>query len=211
MHSAPHRNRSDFQLRHFIAGSCHTPDAAWNILYEQKLDMQIKLASTRAQFIRREVKRRGLDQRAATIQTEDDRLLLEADLIEFQSGEGLIELAIAGAEKELATIDDLMAELEPLRKYAHLPLLEATEAAQREEWREEFKHRIENYAASSGCVPHDQLEAMRKHPDFDSHILPHLKGVMLRLEAAKSASGALDVLASPNHLLTHHGDGDVGT
>jgi hypothetical protein len=56
--------------------------------------------------------------------TDIEKLTAEADLIEFQSGEGLLELALAGAEKELETIQTLMDELEPQREFAHLPLLE---------------------------------------------------------------------------------------
>ena len=207
MNSAPHRNNSDFQLKYFIAGGCHTPDAAWNVLYEQKLDIEIKVASTKARLLKREANRLDLEQRKATISSQSDALRYEADMIEFQAAEGLLELALSGGQKELETISSLMAELEPHRKYAHLPLLEATEAAQRDEWREEFKHRIENYLASAGTIPHDQLEAMRKHPDFDSHILPHMKQTVLKLEGAKGGSSQLDILASPTRYLTAYARG----
>ena len=196
MHSAPHRNNSDFQLRYFIAGSCHTPDAAWNILYEQKLDIEIKLNSTKAQLLKRQATKLDLEQQEKNIKTEQDRLRYEAACIDFKATEGLTELALQGAEKELETIKALMDELEPLRKYKHLPFLEATEAAQQDEWREEFKHRAENYLVSQGTIPHDQLEAMRKHPDFVHGILPAIKTTMLALESAKTSSGAMMLLGN---------------
>lgn len=208
MHSAPHRNNSDFQLRHFIAGSCHTADGAWNILYEQMIDIKIKLETTRARILRRKAKEIELNEIKARIQTEQDKLRYEADLIEFQSGEGLLELALAGAEKELQTIQSLMAELEPFRKYKHLPLLEATEAAQQDEWREEFKHRIENHLLGQGYIPADQLEAIRKHPDFESDILPHIKKTMVALEGNKELSNSIMLLTNSSLLL---GGNDNGT
>lgn len=198
MHSAPHRNNSDFQLRHFIAGSCHTADAAWNILYEQRLDIMSKREITKARLLRRRAQWLDLEEQRQSIVTEQDELRYQAAKIEYDSGEGMLEMALAGADKELATIEGLMAELEPHRKYAHLPLLEATEAAQNDEWREEFKHRIENYMVSQGTIPHDQLEAMRKHPDFETNILPHIKQTVARIESAKGSANTVDVL-------TYHG------
>lgn len=183
MHSAPHRNNSDFQLKHFIAGSCHTPDGAWNILYEQHIDIANKLAHTKANLMRRQAKRLDLEEQAKQLDKmlASDKLRYQADLYEFESTEGLLELSIAGAEKELQTISTLMTELAPQRKYAHLPLHEATEAAQREEWKEEFKNRVENYMISIGTIPEDHLNAMRSHPDWKTEILPHIQSTKLLL------------------------------
>jgi hypothetical protein len=207
MHAAPHRNNSDFQLRHFIAGSCYTADGAWALLYNQMLDIQIKLDHTKANIVRRKIKALQFEKRAAEAVDEIERLTVEADLIEFKSGEGLLELALAGAEKELETIKSLMAELEPQRQYAHLPLLEATEAAQRGEWLGEFKARIENYLLTQGTIPQDQLEAMRKHPDFEDAIVPHISNVLTSLAKAENK---IDLLKnSPNLLLTSRGEKDA--
>lgn len=198
MHSAPHRNNSDFQLRHFVAGSCHTSDGAWNLLYEQMLDIKIKLETTKAKLIRREIKRDMLKERSQQNLNKYERMELEAELIEFNSSEGLLELALQGAEQELASIQSMMAELEPMRQFAHLPFLEATEAAQRLEWLGEFKHRCENYLVSMGTIPHDQLEAMRKHPDFEQEIVPHVQQLSLKLEKSGSR---IELLHNSNTLL----------
>jgi len=189
MHAAPHRNNSDFQLRHFIAGSCHTADGAWAILYNQKLDIEIKLATTKAQILRREVRRVELSSRVPNNDLETK--LIEADWIEFRSTDGLLELAIEGAERELETIKSLMDEYAPHRKYGHLPVLEATEAVQREEWLLEFKNRVENYLLTQGTIPHDQIEAMRQHPDFESKIIPHIKTMMISISQAKYSVEAI--------------------
>lgn len=181
MHSSPHRNNSDFQLRYFMANNCHTADIAWCLMYEQRLDIQIKLDSTRAKVLRRQAKKAEIDR---NLKSEDEptRLNAQADLIEWQSGEGLLEMAIKGAEMEIATINSIMNELEPQRKYAYLPVLEASQAAQREEWCLEFKRRSENYLLSTGTIPEDQLNAMRNHPDFENQIVPHVEKLMIKIK-----------------------------
>lgn len=199
MSSQPHRNNSDFQLRYFIAGGCHTPDGAWNVMYEQKLDIQFKIEHTKAQIIRRKIRKIELEQNYNNPNiSELDKLRLEAELIEFDAGEGMLELALAGAEKELNTIKTIMDELEPYRKYSHLPTLEATEAAQQDEWREEFKHRIENYLITQGTIPEDQLRAMRNHPDFETNLVPHIRQVTQALE---KQNDKLNMLKNHNVML----------
>ena len=201
MNSTPHRNNSDFQLRHFIAGGCHTADGAWNILYEQMLDIKIKIEATRAQMLRREARKIEIEQGLKSA-TGADLLRAKADEIEWKSADGLLDLALAGAKKELATIISLMAELEPYRKYAHLPLLEGTEAAQADEWRLELTSRAEEFLATTGTIPQDHLRAMRNHPDFQSHILPRIREVSAMIGDSNSAP--LAALTPRNNLLLDH-------
>jgi len=192
MHSAPHRTNSDFQLRHFLANGCHTPDGAWCLMYEQRLSISQNLASTRARVLRRQAKKMKIDEALNKPgATEAELLEAKADLMEWQSAEGLLELAIAGAERELATIQRIMDELMPQRKYAHLPLLEAADAAQREEWLGEFKRRTENYLLANGTIPEDHLNAMRNHPDFEKAIVPHLLETAQKIQTTKNGVGAL--------------------
>lgn len=198
MHSSPHRNNSDFQLRYFMANNCHTADIAWCLMYEQKLDIQLKLEFTKAKELRRKAKRIEIDE---GLKSEDPvkQLNAQADLIEWNSGEGMLEMAILGAEQEIATIESLMGELEPQRKYAHLPILEASQAAQREEWLLEFKHRTENYLLSKGTIPEDQLQAMRSHPDFESSIVPYISDVLHKITTNKDKINLL----TNNKMLTN--------
>ena len=149
-------------------------------MYEQRLDIHTKLEATKAKLVRRKAKRLEIDEKLKSA-SEIDRLNAQADLIDWESGEGMLEMAIKGAEQELATIESLMAELEPQRKYGHLPVLEASQAAQREEWLLEFKRRTENYLLSIGTIPEDQLNAMRNHPDFEAEIVPHVKQVSYQI------------------------------
>lgn len=198
MHSSPHRNNSDFQLRHFIANQCHTADVAWCVMYEQKLDIQIKLDATKARLIRRKAKKLEIDNK---LNTNDpiQKLNAEADLLEWQSSDGMLEMAILGAEQEICTITQIMDELEPRRKYAHLPLLEAAQAAQQEEWKLEFKHRIENFLLSRGTIPEDQLQAMRSHPDFESELVPHVQEMVHKIANNENKMALL----TNNRMLTH--------
>jgi len=190
MHSSPHRNNSDFQLRYFIANNCHTADVAWCVMYEQKLDIQNKLSSTKATLLRRKAKLIEIEQELESTDPVK-QLNAQADLIEWQSGNGLLEMAILGAEQELATITSIMDELEPQRKYADLPILEAAQAAQREEWMLEFQRRTENYLLSIGTIPEDQLNAMRSHPDFKSNLVPFITETINKIGVNKNKMGLL--------------------
>lgn len=173
-----------------MANSCHTADTAWCLMYEQKLDITIKLEHTKANALRRKAKKLEID-KDLNSENEIIKLKAEADLIDWQSSEGLLEMAIRGAEMELATINQIMEELELQRKYANLNVLEAAQAAQREEWLLEFKKRSENYLLSSGTIPEDQLNAMRNHPDFETQIVPHVQQISHQINNAQDKIGVL--------------------
>lgn len=201
MLARPHRNNTDFQLRHFVAGGCFTADAAWMIMYEQKLDIETKLVHTKANILRHKIKKIDLDKKFIDIKTEKDKLNFEADLMEWEHAEKMLNLALQGGEAELSTIVSIMEELEPLRKYSHLPLLEANEASQREEWLEDFKHRIENYLLTMGTIPEDQITAMRKHPDFETNIVPYMKETIHKIA---HSTNNMDLLTNTKKLLIEH-------
>jgi hypothetical protein len=192
MNSNPHRNNSDFQLRHFLAGSCFTPDGAWMLMYGQMIDREAVIKSCEAQRLRRDAK--IMDAQAVINDphvSQTDKMRAQADIIEADAHYYTWSTNLEAAKMELATIKQLMAELEPHRKYAHLPLLEANEAAQRDEWLGEFKNRVENFMFSTGTIPEDHLRAMRNHPDFQSALLPHIQEVMVKLANAKSSADLL--------------------
>lgn len=179
MVSKPHRNNSDFQLRNFIANSCHTPDGAWMLLYGEKINIEVTIKHTKAQKLRRDA---VLTRANAILNSETssdaDKMEAEADVIENTAGENIWKLNTEAAIAELKTITELMDELEPQRKYKHLSILEANEACQEEEWCLELKNRAENFLITQGSIPHDQLEIMRLHPKFQEEIVPHI-GVLL--------------------------------
>jgi hypothetical protein len=159
-------NNSDFQLEHFIAGKCHTPDEAYRILFLQREERELALGTARA-CAKRELAKKLKAER--DLESTDPLIQLEAEasLIELDIYQGINQRAIEGAEHELGTLQRLMDRLEPLRKYAHLSVHEAAQAAQREEWFLTLVHRAENYLISGGAVPPDELATMRAHPDFN--------------------------------------------
>lgn len=168
-----------------MAGSCHTPDAAWTALYAQKIDMEAKIKHSESQIIDRNiqiVKAERLKKSADEI----DRLEGEKILAELASSQYILDMNIEGAKKELETIGALMDELNPLCQYSHLPILERNEACWREEWLLELIRRAENNLLSYGTIPPDQLETMRQHPDFQEKIVPRI----LELKRKILSSGA---------------------
>lgn len=186
MNSKPHRTNSNFHLKHFIAGSCHTADGAWAILYEQSLDIAHKIECSRAQGIKRETKVLEAEIKLANHNTSRvDKMRAEASIIEARAAIPIWEMNHRAAEQEHAYILQLMAEIEPHRQFGHLPVLEANEAMQRGEWLGEMKTRVENFLLTAGTIPHDHLEAMRCHPDFESDIVPHIKTVTKAIAASK--------------------------
>lgn len=192
MNSKPHRTNSDFQLKYFLAGSCHTVDGAWTLLYGQKIDMETKVRFAKIAELRRNAKRLAAVQiLRETNTTEAARMNAEADIEEAKSEEIVANLNLKAAVDELECINKLMAELEPHRKYAHLTLFEANEACQREEWLEELKTRAENFLVCQGVIPHDQLSTMRSHPDFETALVPYIKETVLRIQTNQEGIGIL--------------------
>ncbi len=196
MHSASHRLNHDFQLRHFLAGSCHTPDAAWTLLYSQKIDMESKLKTAKAQAIDRRIKALEAENLLAS---SDPIMRLQGEKIqaELEASQYIFDMNVEGAEKELETITALMEELEPLCKYAHLPILERNEACWREEWCLELIRRAENNLLAYGTIPPDQLETMRQHPDFKERIVPKILELTAKVQTQDRAITFRELEESP--------------
>lgn len=192
MNSKPHRTNSDFQLKYFLAGSCHTVDGAWSLLYGQKIDMEGKIRFAKICELRRNAKTlTAMEILRAEHSTESARLNAEADIQEAESEKILAEMNLQAAVDELKCINSLMEELAPHRKYGHLPLLEANEACQREEWLEELKTRAENFLVCQGAIPHDQLSTMRCHPDFEEALVPFINETVQKIQTNKDGIGML--------------------
>ncbi len=106
------------------------------------------------------------------------------------------------AQEEAVFIRKLIAKIQPLRLYAHLPDREAHQAAQRDEWREELKRRAENMLLSQGCIPWDHMETMRCHPDWHTEIYPHLQRIELAI--ANRVNGGIHELLSSRPAFIEH-------
>jgi hypothetical protein len=175
MISKPHRGNSDFQLRHFFVGSCHTADGAYAVMYAEKINLEGKLRHSEAQKLRRDAKIAAAKEiMAESTSSRSAWLNAKADIIEQEADLPTWEMNLAAARAELATIVELMAQIEPLRKFAHLPILEANEAAQTEEWKRELMYRAENFLLTQGSIPHDHFARMREHPAFKTEIFPYI-------------------------------------
>lgn len=181
----PHRQNSGFQLRHFLVGSCSTPDGAYVLMYGQLIDMQGKLRQAEAQRLRHQAK---IAKAQYVIDNRDDHAAHEvlearADILETEAELPTWDMNLQAAKQELTDIENLMLEIKPHCKYADLPILEMSEAAQQEEWLGELKQRAENFLLTQGTIPHDHFQTMRMHPQFESELVPHLTTVQKRIEA----------------------------
>ena len=208
MHAKNNRQKHDFQILHFLAGSCHTADGAYALLCDLRDDRADALKQVTAAHLRERAKILRAERRIAS-EDEAERLEGQADLAEIEGHAETLAKNLAGAQAELAFIEQCIARLQPLRRYAHLPDAEAHEACQREEWRLELVSRSENFLLTSGTIPHDHLATMRQHPDFATHILPaiqHTKVLMAEgtAEALLTTHRPLETLlleAAPSCLL----------
>lgn len=180
MHSSIHTSNSDFQNRYFAAGGCRTDDGAWAYIYAQRLQALLKIESMKAQALRRQAEEIEVEEGLNRVEnTKAEQLRAQARAIEFRATSGKWELDFQGAQRELANLDRLMAEYEPKRKYAHLPILEAIEAAQSDEWEEELKFAAENdiLARIYGVAP-NTIRTARWHPNWKTSIEPHLQAIL---------------------------------
>lgn len=195
MHSKNNRQNHDFQIAYFLAGSCKTPDAAYALLADQRDDRDVALKNFKAS----ELKQRAKIIRAERKLESDDeaeRLEGEAELEEIKAFEELTAKNVAAAKAELAFIDRCLAAIEPHRKFKHLPLPEANEACQREEWMLEFIERAENQLLTTNTISHDDYAHMRRHPDFETQIAPSIVAIQELLGKPGGRDQLLKISAS---------------
>jgi len=182
MHAKTNRQNHDFQIAYFLAGSCHTPDAAYALLCDLRSDREDALKMCEAGRLREQAKRI----RARKLKISDneaEQLEGQAELMEIDAMSLTLSKNTAAAKAELAYINRCIEELQPQRKYGHLSDPEAFEACQREEWQLEFLRRAENAMLTVGTIPTEQLEVMRMHPDFTQKILPRLEQIKKTLSS----------------------------
>lgn len=191
MNSTNGRRNHDFQLAYFLAGSCHTPDAAWSLLCDLQEERETALALARAQALRDEAKRaraqavvdvaiNGDGQRTPAVV---DAL---ADVAELDAMAATTARNIAAAEAELTTIRRLQAALQPLRRFAHLPDADAHEAAQHDEWAAELLWRAENALLTGAGMTPELMGTLRMHPDGDAQLLPRVVAMAGAIRAGRT-------------------------
>ena len=176
MHSKNNRQNHDFQIAYFLAGSCHTPDAAYALLQDQRDDRDVAIKNVEASQLRSEAKK---VKARAMIKSSDLATQLEgkADIAEIEAFSILEKKNIAAAKAELAFIDKCITAIHPHRKFRHLPDPEAHEACQQEEWKLELINRAENFMLTTGSIPPDEFNHMRMHPEFKTVIAPAIQSI----------------------------------
>jgi len=186
MHYKAGRQNHDFQIAHFLVGSCHTADAAWSLLADQYEDrnnaIQMYEGAKRREKAKRLKAQRILDLEKTDVVT---RLETEAEICELDALAGTTKKNVEAAIAERDFIKQCMDRLEPYRKFAHLSPAEAAQAAQRDEWRFELMRRAENYLITAGTIPHDHYNTMRMHPDFEKIIQPYTQNVHMLLKTGR--------------------------
>ena len=187
MHAKNNRQNHDFQILHFLAGSCHTADGAYALLCDLRDDRADALKQATVAHLREQAKIVRAERRIAS-DDEAERLEGQADLAEIEGHAETLAKNLAAAQAELAFIERCIARLQPLRRYAHLPDAEAHEACQQEEWRLELLYRAENFLFTQGTIPHDHFATMRQHPDFVSSILPALEQIKMAIHSGDSVA-----------------------
>lgn len=184
------KTNTNFQIAYFIAGSCHTADAAYIALLSLRNDRKMALDSAKVS----ELKRMAAKIRAKKLADSDDtadRLDGQAELLEIEHTEQLTQRLTLAAQSELEFIDQCITQVQPLRKYGDLDDHAAAEACQKDEWLGELCYRAENYMLTSGSIPHDHFATMRQHPDFATTILPRIEQVHLALAAPEGGRNLL--------------------
>jgi hypothetical protein len=162
-----HWRNSNAQILYFIVGKAHTTDEAYRLLMELREERVISLALARANGLKNDAARlragavvqRSKQTLGAAISTDEQRYLVQADLLDARATVAELDAyadqtkpCIDAAEQELLFIDQLVAKVQPHRKYAHLPDAEAHQACQVEEWKHELLFRAENYISAQGFV-----------------------------------------------------------
>ena len=184
MHYKTNRLNHDFQIIHFIAGSCHTPDAAYAILCDLKEDRLNAIKLFEAGKLREEAKRLRA-KKAMQSSDPSEQLEAQADLVEIEALAETTKKNYEAAVAELKTIENCMNSLDPIRKFKHLSPPQAHEAAQEEEWKLELIHRAENCLLTTGTISTDHFATMRLHPAFQSEILPAIDTLRNHLQDKK--------------------------
>lgn len=178
MSSKNNRVNHDFQIAYFLAGSCHTPDAAYSLLRDLQEEREMALAQIEGNQLRAKAR---IIKAEKMIESDDPVTVLEgqAELADMKNNEVFLKRNIEAAKKELEFIQKCIDRLQPYRKYSHLPDPEAHEAIQMEEWRLELIKRAENCLLASGQISSDLLQTMRQHPQFSTEILPAIENIKM--------------------------------
>lgn len=174
------RQNTNFQIAYFIAGSCHTPDAAYFALKNAHHERSQAVELIPVTELKLQAKRIEIERKLSS-EDEVERLNGQAELIQWQVDSDNLKQMADSARDEVAFIEECIRRVEPLRKYSDMSDIEAAEACQAEEWLLELQRRAENYLLTTGTIPHDHFNTMRQHPGFKTHLLPHINNLHIAI------------------------------
>jgi hypothetical protein len=174
-----HWQNSQTQIRAWIVNKAHTPWEKYRLLCNQLENRKQALSQVEASEKRRQARLaefKYLQEHG----TEWEKLEAEAEILEAEAGRELSNSCIEAARQEVEFIELLIQELEPDLEATRISGYDDQQMfqfIQEEEWARELIHRAENHYISRifGGFPAEQIDAMRSHPQFESHILPALK------------------------------------
>lgn len=172
------RNNTNFQIAYFIAGSCHTADAAYIALITQRDERQRALDQVAVSELKQQAERIRCNRKINSGDAVEE-LEGRADLLQLELDLAQRTALITAAQAELDFINLCIEKIQPLRKYADMSDAEAAEACQMEEWARELEYRAENFMLTTGTIPHDHFATMRQHPKFESLLLPRIEQLQL--------------------------------
>lgn len=196
MISKNHRQNHDFQIIHFLIGSCHTPDAAYALCQDLREERFNAIENYKVSKIKEKSKILKAN-KLLNSPDQADQLDGEAELLEIANNAASGEVLYDTACKELIFIDDCISKLRPNCKYRDLPDDEACQLMQQEEWKFELIRRAENILISQATgIPSDQLDTMRMHPEFTTAILPAIASIKESI-----TTGAMWLEKPPQNLL----------
>lgn len=193
MISKNHHQNTNFQILYFLAGSCHTPDAAYCLLLDLREERDRAIKSYQVSKIKEKAKIIRIN-RLINSEDEADRLDGEAQLLEIKNNIEQGEILYKAAVDELAFIDECLAKIKPYCKYKDLPDDEACQAMQQEEWKLELIHRAENELLTTGTISAEQFNNMRMHPEFQTVIFPQVNNIV---ETLKNGTAQRKYLQNP--------------
>lgn len=165
-----HWKNSAFQTLAFVALRCHTAEEAYRKVTLAAKERERAIQKNTASKLRNRALLMKAEERIASAETDSDRMLAEADAIELRDSTEHNQELEAEAKDELAFLQRLLDVIAPF-------CTRSLQGAQRIEWCMEFIRRAENYIASAGRIPPEQLDAMRSHPDFKSTIMPAIENI----------------------------------
>ena len=196
-----HWRNSNFGIKYFIANSCHTADEVYRKLCELKEERDVAIKNVNASILRQQAKIKKANSIIKNIMSKEWEVLeAQADLEEIKAFKEQGQACYEEALRERDFIQSLIDQIQPHRKYSHLPDYEAHQMAQQEEWKLELVFRAENFLMSQGSIPHDHLATMRAHPEFNSYILPNIDSVAKKLSLQRNAEMILLATDAPQNV-----------